>query len=112
MWQARSPMASEHGVLVFPGGTEIGLEIRRALGDLKEVRLAGAGSDEDRHGPFAFRQWRVVPSITEPGWVDALNAVIDELAIDAIFAGHDDVLLALAEHAGELRAGVVTSPLE
>ena len=29
-----------------------------------------------------------------------------------IFPGHDDVLLALAEHAGEIRAGIVTSPVE
>ena len=39
-----------YGVLVFPGGTEIGLELRRSLADLKEIRLAGAGSEQDRHG--------------------------------------------------------------
>jgi carbamoyl-phosphate synthase large subunit len=101
-----------YGVLVFPGGTEIGLEVRRALAELKEIRLAGAGSEQDRHGPFAYRHWRTVPSVSDDGWIDGLNAVLDELAIDAIFPGHDDVLLALAEHADELGAGVVTSPLE
>ena len=105
-------MGSPYGVLVFPGGTEIGLELRRALADLKEVTLAGAGSEQDRHGPFAYRCWRTVPSVGADGWIDALNSVIDELRIDVLFPGHDDVLLALAEHAGELRAGVVTSPLE
>jgi carbamoyl-phosphate synthase large subunit len=105
-------MGGVHSVLVFPGGTEIGLEIRRALGDLKEIRLAGAGSELDRHGPFAYREWRTVPSVTDPGWVDALNAVIDELGVDVVFPGHDDVLLAMAEQAGKLHAGVVTSPLE
>jgi carbamoyl-phosphate synthase large subunit len=105
-------VVTPYGVLVFPGGTEIGLELRRALADLKEIRLAGAGSELDRHGPFAYRHWRTVPSVGTAGWIDALNAVVDELAVDAIFPGHDDVLLALAEHADELRAGVVTSPLE
>ena len=105
-------MVTPYGVLVFPGGTEIGLELRRALADLKEIRLAGAGSELDRHGPFAYRRWRTVPSVGAAGWIDALNAVVDELAVDVIFPGHDDVLLALAEHAHELRAGVVTSPLE
>jgi carbamoyl-phosphate synthase large subunit len=100
-----------YGVLVFPGGTEIGLELRRALAELKEVRLAGAGSEQDRHGPFAYRHWRTVPSVGEPGWIDALNAVVDELGIDVIFPGHDDVLLALAEHADQIRAGIVTSPV-
>jgi carbamoyl-phosphate synthase large subunit len=101
-----------YGVLVFPGGTEIGLELRRALAELKEVRLAGAGSEQDRHGPFAYRHWRTVPPVGEPGWIDALNAVVEELGIDVIFPGHDDVLLALAEHADQIRAGVVTSPME
>jgi carbamoyl-phosphate synthase large subunit len=100
------------GVLVFPGGTEIGLEIRRSLGDLKEIRLAGAGSSDDRHGPFAYRRWATVPSVDEPGWVAALNAVARELAIDFVIPGHDDVLLALAEHAPALEAAVITSPLE
>ena len=52
-----------------------------------------------------------MPSVTEPGWIDRLNAVVDELGVDAIFPGHDDVVLALARHAGELRAGVITSPV-
>jgi carbamoyl-phosphate synthase large subunit len=105
-------VATPYGVLVFPGGTEIGLELRRALADLKEIALAGAGSEQDRHGPFAYRRWRTVPDVGSPGWVDALNAVVAELGIDVIFPGHDDVLLALAEHAHELRAGVATSPVE
>ena len=100
-----------HRVLVFPGGTEIGLELRRALGDLKEIELFGAGSAMDRHGPFAYRRWRVAPAVTEPGWVEQLNAIIDELGIDLVFPGHDDVLLALAEQRDQLHAGVVTSPL-
>lgn len=100
-----------YGVLVFPGGTEIGLELRRSLADLKEIRLAGAGSEQDRHGPFAYRHWRIVPDVGAPGWIEALNAVVAELTIDVVFPGHDDVLLALAQHRDEINAGIVTSPL-
>ena len=99
------------GVLILPGGTEIGLELRRALGDLKEIELAGAGSADDRQGPFAYRRWADVPPVTVRGWLPALNAVIDDLGIDFVVPGHDDVLLALAEQAGEIHARVVTSPL-
>lgn len=105
------PPVAPFGVLIFPGGTEIGLELRRALADLKEVELAGAGSSDDRHGPFAYRRWAQLPSVTEAGWVRALNQAIEDLGIDFVIPGHDDVLLALAEHAGEIGAGVVTSPL-
>jgi carbamoyl-phosphate synthase large subunit len=98
------------GVLVLPGGTEIGLEIRRSLADLKEVALAGAGAAADRHGPFAYRRWATVPSVTDPGWRAELNAVIERFAIDFVFPGHDDVLLALAENADTIATRVVTSP--
>src|SRR5215467_8815249 len=98
------------GVLILPGGTEIGLEIRRSLADLKEIELAGAGALADRHGPFAYRRWATVPSVTEPGWQDELNAVIERLRIDFVFPGHDDALLALAENADAITARIVTSP--
>ncbi len=102
--------APPFGVLVLPGGTEIGLELRRALGELKEVQLVGGGAVDDRHGPFAYRRWAHVPPVTADGWLAALNRVIDELKIDFVFPGHDDVLLALAEQAGRIGARVVTSP--
>ena len=96
----------------MPGGTEIGLEVRRSLADLKEIRLAGAGSAADRHGPFAYRRWAQVPSVNVDGWPAALNDVIRRFEIDFLIPGHDDVLLALAEHVDVLEATVVASPLE
>lgn len=97
-------------MLVLPGGTEIGLEVRRSLADLKEIELAGAGALADRHGPFAYRRWATVPSVDEPGWEDELNAVIERFGIDFVFPGHDDALLALAEDADAIAACIVTSP--
>ena len=97
-------------MLVLPGGTEIGLEVRRSLAELKEVELAGAGSADDRHGPFAYRRWATVPSVTEPGWQNELNAAIERFGIDFVFPGHDDALLAMAESADAIGARVVTSP--
>ena len=98
-------------MLVLPGGTEIGLEVRRSLADLKEVQLAGAGAPADRHGPFAYRRWATVASVTEPGWQDELNAAIERWSIDFVFPGHDDALLALAENADAIGARIVTSPV-
>jgi carbamoyl-phosphate synthase large subunit len=96
----------------MPGGTEIGLEVRRSLANLKEIRLAGVGSAADRHGPFAYRRWAEVPSVNSDGWVPALNDVIARFEVDFLMPGHDDVLLALAEHRDVLDATVITSPLE
>ncbi|HLH65922.1 MAG TPA: ATP-grasp domain-containing protein [Solirubrobacteraceae bacterium] len=108
---SRAPIPKPpYRVLVLAGGTEIGLEIRRSLRDLKEVRLVGAGSADDRHGPFAYRTWELVRPVQEDGWLEELCDVIDRHRVDFVFAGHDDVLLALAEHADSIPACVVTSP--
>jgi len=98
-------------VLVFPGGTEIGLEVNRSLGYCKEIELHSAGTDVSNHAPFVFRNHDVVPDINDPTWVGRLNAVIDRHAIDYVIPAHDDVVLALARHVDDLRAKVITSPL-
>ncbi len=99
-------------VLVFPAGTEIGLEIFESLRHCKETQLHAAGQDVANHAMFAYDKYHVIPSIREPGWVEALAALCRELRIDYIFPAYDDVIVALAEHAGELPAQVVSSPLE
>ncbi len=99
-------------VLVFPGGTEIGLEIQRALGRLKEVRLYSAGQDLSNHAPFVFARHAILPGVNEEGWLEALVALCREQSIDYVYPAHDDVLLALSRHADEIPAGIITSPLE
>ncbi len=96
---------------VFPGGTEIGLEIRAALAYLKEVNLFSAGLDTSNHAPYAFKKHFVLPSVFEAGWIDKLNEIVKAQGIDYIFPAYDDVLLALAENAGRIDAKIVTSPL-
>lgn len=50
-------------VLVFPGGTEIGLEIWRSLKDCKEIRLYSAGSEVSNHAPYVFARHFNLPSV-------------------------------------------------
>jgi len=102
----------EWRVLVFPGGTEIGLEIQKALSPCKEVRLFSAGMNVPNHAPYVFLRHFVLPSVHERGWLEALIAVVRREGIDFIFPAYDDVLLALAENANRIPATVVTSPLE
>ncbi len=98
-------------VLVFPGGSEIGLEINQALRDCKEISLYSAGSAASNHAPYVYRHHIELPSIYEHGWIDALNRVIDENHIDVVLPAYDDIVLALARHAGSIGARIVTSPL-
>lgn len=99
-------------VLVFPGGSEIGMEIRLALGWRKEVELFSAGSNVSTHAPYVFQHHSFLPTIHEKNWLERLNSVVADLKIDYIFPAFDDVLLALAENAKQIHCPVVTSPLE
>jgi carbamoyl-phosphate synthase large subunit len=99
-------------VLVFPGGTEIGLEIQRSLAQCPKTILFSASQDVPNHAPFVFRKTLCVPSVHEAGYVDALNRVLDDHRIDFIYPAHDDVLFALACDAERIRAKIVTSPAE
>ena len=97
-------------VLVFPAGTEIGLEIFHALKHCKEVDLFGAGQDISNHARFVFAEYHILPSIYEPGWVDALRGLCQSLCIDYIFPAYDDVIVALSREASRIPAKIISSP--
>ncbi|PIQ13093.1 MAG: carboxylate--amine ligase [Hydrogenophilales bacterium CG_4_9_14_3_um_filter_59_35] len=97
-------------VLVFPAGTEIGLEIFQALKYCKEVDLFGAGQDISNHARFVYPEYHLLPSIHEPGWVDALIELCQSLRIDYIFPAYDDIIIALSREADRLPAKIISSP--
>lgn len=99
-------------VLVFGGGTEIGLEIHRSLAPLRDVVVVGAGAAVSSHGPFVFDRWHTLPSAGCPSWLDELNALIVAEEIEFVFPAHDDALLALAIHRDDVAATVLASPTE
>lgn len=99
----------KRNVLVFPAGTEIGLEIFHALCFCKEVRLFGAGQDISNHAKFIYPEYHALPSIYEEGWVDALISLCVRLEIDYIFPAYDDVVIALSEETDRLPVKVISS---
>lgn len=103
-------MKPPYRVLVFPAGTEIGLEIREALRYCKEIELFGAGQVGSNHGPFAFSRYHVVPTIYEPNWLEALNSLVQSEKIDFIFPAHDDVIVSLSREQMRIGARIVSSP--
>lgn len=83
-------------VLVFPAGTEIGLEIGRSLRHCKEVVLVGAVSPGSNPGRFAFAHVVEVPAAGAPGRLEAVERICAEERIDYLYPANDDVILALA----------------
>jgi hypothetical protein len=104
-------MKNKKKVLVFPGGTEIGLEIWKSLKECKDVSLHSAGSNVSNHAPYVFRNYFIVPDVHSANWIDALVRIIEKYKIDYIFPAHDDVIVALVENSNKLNACIISSPL-
>jgi hypothetical protein len=100
-------------VLVFPCGSEIGLEIHRSLNFSTHFDLFG-GSSVDDHGKFVYKNYiGNIPKVDAGDFVEKLNTVIDMYQIDMIIPAHDSVVLKLAQEKekNNLRCEVITSPL-
>lgn len=98
--------------MVFPCGSEIGLELHRSLKDIRFIDLYGASSVDD-HGCWVYKNYiGDIPYISDPSFVDVLNKHIDEHHIDFIFPAMDSVILALSQRRHELHAKLLTCPDE
>lgn len=83
-------------VMVFPCGSEIGLEIHSSLQYAKGVRLVGVSSVPD-HGRYVYRNYeQISSSVGDPGFLEDLRRVVTAWDIDFIFPAFDTVIEALA----------------
>lgn len=103
---------NKKNVLVFPCGSEIGLELYRSLRYAKEVELFGASSVDD-HGRFVYdRYFSGFPFAHEDTFIDTINSYVTKYSIDHIFPGHDNVVTRLSQAKAQDRlvCNVLTSP--
>jgi hypothetical protein len=99
----------KYRVLVFPCGSECGLEIGRSLNGLKEVELFGASSVDD-HGKFAFQNYvGGLPYVTDENFIERLNSVLTQHKIQYIYPAMDSVVDLLARNQERLNAEVIGS---
>lgn len=104
---AESPIA----VLIYPGGTEIGLEICRSLRPCKEVKVISAGfADSPAQSHYALH--KSLGSVRDEGWLPELHGVVRREGVTHIFPAHDEVILPLLANEKALGAKIVTSGTE
>jgi len=97
-------------VLVFPAGTEIGLEIYKALRYSKDFLVFGSSSEDSNHARFLFDNYiEKLPFINEKKYFSYLNEVIKKYKIDFIYPAHDEVLLRLSQCQNKINAKVIAS---
>ena len=85
-------MKNKWNVLIFPGGTENGLEIYLSLKNCKEIDLYSASSNIENQAFYVFDNNNIVRDVREKGWVDELNEIINEKKIDIIFPSNAFVI--------------------
>lgn len=97
-------------VLVFPCGSEIGLEIHRSLKYSPHFNLIGASSVSD-HGSFVYENYiQEIPFQDEPDFIRKLNEVILKYNIDFIYPSMDSVIAKLGELKDKVHCQVIGSP--
>lgn len=91
-------MSIKKNILIFPAGSEIGLEIHASLKFNKHFHLVGASSISS-HAQCVFRSGEAfLPMVSATNFVDELNALVAAEKIDFIFPAHDEVILFLARN--------------
>lgn len=99
-------------ILVFPCGSEIALEIYRSVNTCTHFNLIGASSVDD-HGRFVFEDYiGGLPFITDSDFLPAIQKIVDERNIDAIYPAMDSVIEILKENEDYLGCKVVASCAE
>lgn len=91
-------------VLVFPCGSEVGLELHNALKDISFIELLGASSAPD-HGRFVYQNYfETVPYIDAPDFLEKFNALLESEQVDYIYPAMDQIIDVLSQQREQLKA--------
>jgi hypothetical protein len=99
-------------ILVFPCGSEIGLEIYKSLKYNIHFNLIGANSTDD-HGKFVYENYiGNLPFFTNQDFIKELKKIVVENNIDAIYPTMDSVISLLKENEDKLGCVILSSPIQ
>lgn len=102
---------AKRNILVFPCGSEIGLDIYDSLQYSTHFHLIGASSVED-HGRFLYKDYISGLPFAGPELIPCLAKIIKERQIEAVYPTMDSVISLLKENETELGCPVIASPLQ
>lgn len=99
-------------ILVFPCGSEIGLELQRSLNHLKEIELWGGNSVDD-HGRFVYKNYIPdIPYVTDANFTVALKEIVSTHQFDAIYPATDMAISTIKKEEELLGCKVIASKSE
>lgn len=99
-------------VAVFPAGSEIGLEINRAIKYSTFFKVIGLSSIKD-HTEYVYKKSIIdLPFFNAENFIEILNREIIKNKIKYIYPANDDVQLFLTENQKRIEATIITSELD
>lgn len=102
----------KRNILVFPCGSEIGLDIYSSVCYSNHFHLIGASSVDD-HGRFLYEDYIPgIPFVTSPDFIPVMVNIVKERKVDAIYPAMDLVITILKEHEQEVGCRIITSSIE
>ncbi len=94
-------------VLVFPCGSEIGLEIYNSVKNSTQFELIGLNSISD-HGKFVYENYiEGIDFVNHPNFLNQLNTIIDSNKIDILYPTMDHVISFLLKNEKEINIPIV-----
>lgn len=96
-------------ILVVPCGTEIGLEVNRALKGVKGIKVIGLNSVTDSAECEYEHFYSNAPFLSDTDFIPFLTAFVNEHDITHVIPAHDDAALLLSQHSASLGCKVITS---
>lgn len=104
-------MIKKHNVLIFPAGSEIGLEIYSSLKYSHHVNMYGASGKSD-HASFIYDEKHYIEDslfINNQNFLNIFNNILIYKKIEFIYPTHDEVAYFLSKNQSRLSAQVLTS---
>lgn len=95
-------------ILVFPCGSEIGIEIYNSLNDIKNINLFGGSSVGNNPGKMYYeRYFEEFPMINDNDFINYLNDFIQKYNIDILYPAMDKVILNLSKQLDKVKCRVI-----
>jgi len=99
-------------ILVFPCGSEIGLEIHRSIRYSAHFNLIGASSVKD-HGCFIYENYLGgIPFHDDINFIEVIKSLVEAYSIDAIYPAMDEVAVTFKKNESDLNCRVIGSSYE
>ena len=100
-------MIKDVNVMVFPCGTEVGLEIHKSLKNTRFVTLYGS-STAPGHGEYVYKNHcEYLPKLDDPAFIDEFAELLVKKKIDLVFPTIEEAIVRLSENRDRFQAQIL-----